>query len=257
MEQRCLHAAEKTATHPHVSPWVCSTFQGSVPTGVLRQRKETAPSLGGFNELSSLRATVNHHSLPPSWLSTFQLCLHFLSSLFLLLTRHPSNIKVRELGFITRGIRQAGRRTHFLHFLSLPHFLTCKEIVSTSHWSALVSHAPEAVFTPPANHQPFLSKCPHPSYISLPYSLSPGQVPPPQKFFLNYFRLYTIPLASLEKHKVFFIIMSKFDCYMMWTPWLDLMVLKEGDQISHHSCIHHGCPGSMPGTDLVAYLTPA
>ena len=126
MEQRCLHAAEKTATHPHVSPWVCSTFQGSVPTGVLRQRKETAPSLGGFNELSSLRATVNHHSLPPSWLSTFQLCLHFLSSLFLLLTIHPSNIKVRELGFITRGIRQAGRRTHFLHFLSLPYFLTCK-----------------------------------------------------------------------------------------------------------------------------------
>ena len=71
--------------------------------------KGDSPILGGFNELSSLRATVNHHSLPPSWFSTFQLCLHFLSSLFssLLLTIHPSNIKARELGFITRGIRQA------------------------------------------------------------------------------------------------------------------------------------------------------
>ena len=229
-----------------------------MPTGVLRQRKETAPSLGGFNELSSLRATVNHHSLPTSWFSTFQLWLHFLSSLFsLLLTIHPSNIKVRELGFITRSIWQAGRRTHFLHFLSLPHFLTCKEIVNTSHWSALVSHAPEAVSTQPANHQPFLSKSLYPSYISLPYSLSSGKVPPPQKVFLNYFSLYTIPLASLEKHKVFFTIISKFDCHVMWTPCLDLMVMKEGDQISHHSCIHHECPGPMLGTDLLAYLTPA
>lgn len=213
--------------------------------------KGDSPFLGGFNELSSLRATVNHHSLFPSWFSTFQLCLHFLSSLFsfLLLTIHPSNIKARELGFITRGIRQA-----FPQSAPLPHLQGDRE-----HF-LLVSlglSCPEPVLTPPANHQPFLSKCPHPFYISLPYSLSPGQVPPPQKVFLNYLSLCTIPLASLEKHKVFFIIMSKFDCHVMWTPCLDLMVLKEGDQISHHSCILHGCPGSMLGTDLVAYMTLA
>lgn len=115
-----------------------------------RQRKETAPSLGGFNELSSLRATVNHHSYPQ--LSAFHLptvpSLPLLS--FLLLTRHPSNIKVRELGFNTRGIRQAGRRVTFPSFspqsAPLPHLQG--DFVSTSHWSALVSHAPEAKVYP-------------------------------------------------------------------------------------------------------------